>query len=271
MGPLAVRTLGQGTPILLLHGVLGSNRYWGGAFDELASRGRLLAPDLLGFGASPRPHSGYGPEEHGRALIESLRAQEVQEKVLIVGHSLGALLAIWLASNYPDMVRGVVAFAPPIFRDARHARQKIAQLNGLERLFALESKGASWVAKKACENLCGARPKLAARLFSMIRPELPHALAEDATRHSWTSYSKTVERVILAAEGVSWVASAQSNILFVAGTQDRILDIDLLRELSDHHAHVHLRPWVGEAHDLPLTQPERCLSAIASWDDLPQA
>lgn len=68
MGPLAVRGLGSGSPTLLLHGLLGSNRYWGGAFDRLADQGLLLVPDLLGFGASPRPLSGYGAGEHGRTL-----------------------------------------------------------------------------------------------------------------------------------------------------------------------------------------------------------
>jgi pimeloyl-ACP methyl ester carboxylesterase len=53
--PLAVRTLGQGPPTVLLHGLLGSDRYWGGGFDRLADSGLLLAPDLLGFGAFPRP------------------------------------------------------------------------------------------------------------------------------------------------------------------------------------------------------------------------
>jgi pimeloyl-ACP methyl ester carboxylesterase len=263
MGPLAVRALGQGPPTLLLHGLLGSNRYWGGAFDRLADRGLLLAPDLLGFGASPRPLSGYGPEEHGRALIGSLQTLKVSGKVLVVGHSLGALLAIWVACNHPDQVRGVVAFGPPLFRDPQHARRQIARLSRLERLFAFES----WAAKMACQNLCGARPRLAARLFSMIRPDIPHPLAEDATHHSWASYSETVRRVILAAEGARWLESARPPVLLVAGTEDRYLDLDFLRELADRRPHVHLRVWAGGGHDLPLTQPERCLSAIESWND----
>ncbi len=269
VGPLAVRVLGQGPPTLLLHGLLGSNRYWGGAFDRLADRGQLLAPDLLGFGASPRPLSGYGPDEHGRALIGSLRELHVSERPLVVGHSLGALLAIWMACNHPDQVRGVVAFGPPLFRDPQHARRQFAQLSALERLFGLENRATTWVAKTACRNLCCARPRLAARLFSMIRPDLPYPLAKDATRHSWISYSETVRRVILAAEGAKWLASARRPVLIVAGTRDRYLDLGFLSELADRHPHVHLRLWAGEGHDLPLTQPERCLSVIESWNDPP--
>jgi pimeloyl-ACP methyl ester carboxylesterase len=242
---------------------LGSNRYWGGAFDRLADNGLLLAPDLLGFGASARPASGYGPEEHGHALISSLRTMNVGGKLLLVGHSLGALLAIWMAGRYPDQVRGVVAFAPPLYRDPMQARQQIAQLGWLNRLFGPDK----WAAKLACQNLCQARPGLAARLYSILRPDLPYPLVEDSTRHSWVSYSETLRRVILAAEGANWLATATSPILMVAGTEDRYLDLEYLRSLADQNSQVQLHVWAGQEHDLPLSQPERCLKAIESWND----
>ncbi|WP_242343539.1 alpha/beta fold hydrolase [Anaeromyxobacter terrae] len=264
-GPLAVRVLGSGTPTLLLHGLLGSNRYWGGAFDRLADGGTLLVPDLLGFGASPRPLSGYGPEEHGRAVIASLRDLNVREPSLVVGHSLGALVAIWLACNHPERVRGVIAFAPPLFRDARHMRRQIAKQGVLQRVFGLQNPAATWLARLACRNLCSARPRLATRLYSALRPALPTPVLEDATRHSWISYSETVTRVILAADGAKWVAAALPPIVIVAGTQDRYLDVEFLRELVDGRPHHRLEVWDGEGHDLPLTRPDRCLDLIERW------
>jgi len=268
-GSLAVRVLGEGAPTLLLHGILGSNRYWGAAFDRLAANGLLLAPDLLGFGASPRPLSGYAPDEHGGALIASLDELQVRGPVLVVGHSLGALLAIWMARMYPERVRGVIAFAPPLFRDPRHARRQIAKAGGLERLFGLENRAATWIAGLVCRNLCEARPKLAARVYSAIRPTFPAPLIEDATRHSWVSYSETVRRVILAAEAATWFASEEGTreapMLVVAGDQDRYLDLEFLGGLVGQRSRTRLQVWAGAGHDLPLTQPERCLAAIESF------
>ena len=58
---LSVRVLGDtGPPIVLLHGLVASGVFWGGAYDRLADHHRLVVPDLLGFGRSPRPASGYG-------------------------------------------------------------------------------------------------------------------------------------------------------------------------------------------------------------------
>jgi pimeloyl-ACP methyl ester carboxylesterase len=259
-GSLAVRVLGQGPPTLLLHGFMGSNRYWGGAYDRLADQSLVLAPDLLGFGASPRPASGYGPDDHGRALVRSLEELEVRGEVQVVGHSTGALLALWLASKYPDKVRRVVAIAPPLFRDPEHARLQLRQLGVLERLFAFQD----WAAKMFCKTLCEKRPRLAVKLYAMIRPELPYPVLEDATRHSWTSYSETVKKVILAAEALRWLTSARCEVLLVAGTEDRMLDLGLFRELSEHYSHVQLRIVPGAGHHLPLTQPDECLAAIES-------
>ena len=258
MGSLAVRVLGQDPPTLLLHGFMGSNRYWGAAYDRLADRSLLLAPDLLGFGASPHPASGYGPDDHGSALVHSLEELDVCGDLQVVGHSTGALLALWLSGKYPDKVRRVVAIAPPLFRDPGHARRQLRQLGLLERLFAFQD----WAAKLFCKALCEKRPRLAARLYAMIRPELPYPVLEDATRHSWTSYSETVRKVIFAAEAVQWLTSARCEIVLVAGTEDRLLDLDLFRELSDRYPHVQLRIVPGAGHHLPLTRPDDCLAAI---------
>jgi pimeloyl-ACP methyl ester carboxylesterase len=257
-----VRVLGSGSPTLLLHGLMGSNRYWGGAFDCLAENGALIVPDLLGFGASPRPASGYGPEEHGRAVIESLRDLNVVEPALVVGHSLGALIAIWMAYNHPDRVRGVVAFAPPLFRDARHARRQMAKLGAVERLFALQSRATTWVATLACSSICSAHPRLAVRLYALARPAILLPVLEDAIRHSWVSYSQTVARVILAAEGARWLASARVPIVVIAGTRDRHLDVEFLRDLVDACPPHNLEVWEGDGHDLPLFRPDRCVAAI---------
>jgi len=262
-----VRVIGKGPPLVLLHGLLGSNRYWGTAFDRLSAGHLLVVPDVLGFGSSPRPPFGYGPQEHGGALLASLDNLQVQEPSLIVGHSLGALLALWLARHHPERVSGVVAFGPPVYRNIEDARQRVSQLAPIERLFGLGSPWSTRVAELACNELCGKRPGLAARLFSRIRPDLPRALLEDATRHSWTSYSETLRRVILNDEGLTWIQEAGPPVLLVAGTRDRHLDLELLGAAVQQSAHAQLELWDGAGHDIPIEQPQRCLAVIERWDD----
>ena len=262
LGSLAVRVHGAGTATLLLHGFMGSNRYWGAAYDRLADGGLVLAPDLLGFGDSPRPERGYGPDDHGGALINSLTELEVGGPMLVVGHSTGALLALWLASRYPDRVSRVVAISPPLFRDQQHARRQVRRLGRLERLFAFQD----WASMIFCKTLCQKRPHLATRLYARIRPEFPYPILQDATRHSWISYSETIKKVILAAEASQWLASTSRPVDLIAGTEDNLMDLGYLRELSARYSQVRLRIIPGADHQLPLTRPEECLAVI---EDLP--
>lgn len=144
-------------------------------------------PDLLGFGRSPRPESGYTPDAHADAVAETMRTAGVEAPILIGGHSLGALVALRLAIRHPDLVSGVVAFAPPIYRDEATARRQIGSTDPLARLLLVNEE----LCAKACEFMCR-HPRLSAALVRLARPTLPAPLATDRVEHSWASYHETV-------------------------------------------------------------------------------
>lgn len=70
---LLVRTHGvQGSPVMLLHGLVGSGAYWGRTYDRLAGQHRLIVPDLLGFGGSADAGTSFGPDDHVAAIRSML-------------------------------------------------------------------------------------------------------------------------------------------------------------------------------------------------------
>jgi pimeloyl-ACP methyl ester carboxylesterase len=106
LGTLNVRRLGLvGPPVVLLHGMCGSHQYLGSDFDVLAASSQLIVPDLLGFGKSPKPPSGYGPIEHAEAVAACLREANIDEPAIVVGHSLVALA---LMESHPTLVDSVI-------------------------------------------------------------------------------------------------------------------------------------------------------------------
>lgn len=259
-GGLAVRTLGTvGPPVVLLHGLPSSGRFWGAEYDTLATHARLVVPDLLGFGRSPRPTGGYGPDDHADAVAATLHRMHVDdEPAFVVGHSVGALVALRLAVRHPSLVAGIVGFGPPIYRDYNAARHHIAHLGPLSRLFGLDTR---W-AELACTWLCQRHRRTAARLAGHFRPDLPRALAADAVEHSWESFSETLTRVVLAAEAPTWLDQIDTPIHLIVGDQDPLVDVPFLNELSHTHRPLHLDVWAGAGHDLPLTDPRACRTAI---------
>lgn len=111
--PVAV--LGEGPPLLLLHGFDSSFLEFRRLAPLLAASHRLYIPDLHGFGFTPRPSAGdYSPAgvlAHLEALLAVLQAQDPQPLGLI-GASMGGAVAVELARRCPERIRRLLLLAP---------------------------------------------------------------------------------------------------------------------------------------------------------------
>jgi pimeloyl-ACP methyl ester carboxylesterase len=257
-GPLVVRTLGRsGPPIVLLHGFMGSNAYWGAAFDTLAADHRLIVPDLLGFGESPKPPAGYGPDEHADAVAATLQDLGIEEPAVIVAHSFGTLVALRLAVRHPGLVRSVVAFGPPLYPDQQTAHEGIARTGPLGGLLTFESP----LARRTCIWF-HEHPGVSTALVRLLRPGLPAPVARDTSSHTWESYWGTMSKVILPAEGEEWLREIRIPVRLVLGDRDQITSPHYLKEITQLHPWVSFSLVPGGGHDLPLTHPQQCLEQI---------
>lgn len=235
-GTLAARVLGAaGVPVVLLHGQAGSGRYWGAVFDGLACGHRVVVPDLLGFGSSPRPDVSYDAERHADAVLSCLDELGIAEPVVLVGHSLGCIVALRLATRDPGRVRAVVGFAPPIYRDPGSARSHLIALGFGARLFAMDTP----VAKAVYSVVCRRSPGLAGALARLVRLDLPGPIAQDGVRYSWDSYSRSLRRLLLDAPALPWLSQLQVPVRLVAALDDAVVDAALLHEISGRC------PWPG--------------------------
>lgn len=97
---------GTGRPILALHGLASNARWWDLVARRLSPPNRVIAPDLRGHGRSDKPPSGYSFAEVGGDLIALVGALHMRQP-LVVGHSWGASVALWLGAHLAE-VAGVV-------------------------------------------------------------------------------------------------------------------------------------------------------------------
>jgi pimeloyl-ACP methyl ester carboxylesterase len=111
---LHYRTMGEGPPIVLVHGLGGESRN----FDylplaELAQRWRLVLVDRPGSGHSPRRDERQaGIAAQARIVLAFLRAMQFERPPLLVGHSLGGAIALSVALQEPQAVAGIALVAP---------------------------------------------------------------------------------------------------------------------------------------------------------------
>jgi pimeloyl-ACP methyl ester carboxylesterase len=105
-------TVGQGQPILLLHGFGASIGHWKKNIAVLAAAGyQVYALDLLGFGGSDKPNIAYAMELW-QDLVYDFWQDLVQRPAVIVGNSIGGLLTLMLLANRPDMATHGILLNP---------------------------------------------------------------------------------------------------------------------------------------------------------------
>jgi pimeloyl-ACP methyl ester carboxylesterase len=112
---LAVHERGEGEPVVMVHSGGFSARQWRKLGEVLASSHRVLAPDLLGYGASsPWPLGAPFHLGQDLAALETL-IDSLKRPAHLVGHSYGGLLALKLALSRPQKVRSLALFEPVAF------------------------------------------------------------------------------------------------------------------------------------------------------------
>jgi pimeloyl-ACP methyl ester carboxylesterase len=104
---VSYRRGGSGPVLLLLHGITNSSATWEGVADELTEHFTVVAPDLLGHGASATPRGDYSLGAHAAGVRDLLSALGI-DRVTVVGHSLGGGIAMQFAYQFPERCERLV-------------------------------------------------------------------------------------------------------------------------------------------------------------------
>ena len=92
---------GSGPALLLLHGIGNNCQTWSGVIDRLAESHTVIAPDLLGHGASDKPRGDYSIAAYANGMRDLLSVLDI-EQATVVGHSLGGGIALQFAYQFPE-------------------------------------------------------------------------------------------------------------------------------------------------------------------------
>lgn len=100
------------TPLILLHGFGAAIGHWRHNISVLAEQHPVYAFDLVGFGASQKPKAEYNAYFWAEQAYQFWR-QLINVPVVLVGNSIGSLIALTIAKKYPEMVAGLVLLSLP--------------------------------------------------------------------------------------------------------------------------------------------------------------
>jgi pimeloyl-ACP methyl ester carboxylesterase len=108
---------GHGRPVVFLHGWLGSWRYWFPTMERVAENFRTYSFDFWGFGESRRKSTYESIQNYSDQVIRFLDELGI-DRCLLVGHSMGGMVALKTAINHPKRISRVAAVGAPIVGDS---------------------------------------------------------------------------------------------------------------------------------------------------------
>jgi pimeloyl-ACP methyl ester carboxylesterase len=138
--------MGEGRPVVLIHGAFGDLRDWQGAPAEaLAPLGQLIAIDRPGHGLSRRPRFNGSPADQAAQIFTGLEQAGVERPVL-VGHSMGGMAALAMAASRPEALSGLVLVNPIAFPEIRPLEHTVLAPRAVPVVGPLLSEAGRWSA-----------------------------------------------------------------------------------------------------------------------------
>ncbi|HEX8182405.1 MAG TPA: alpha/beta fold hydrolase [Candidatus Saccharimonadales bacterium] len=169
--------------IVLLHGLGSSSANWHELTPLLKASYRCITIDLLGFGSSPKPQwVSYSMEDHIRSIQATLNALHLHQPYILLGHSLGSLLATRYARHHANYIRRLILLSPPVY----------APIDTIKNRSARQRTSIYLRAYRFLRTHHRATPENMARLGNL----LPHVNPFAITRDTWTPFVRSLEQCI---------------------------------------------------------------------------
>lgn len=107
-GELYFESIGKGKPLIFIHAGFSDHRDWKYQIEDFGKEFNTIVYDQRGAGNSSVPISSFSPADDLRAVMDHLKI----EKTAVIGHSLGATIALDFALQYPERVSSLILIAP---------------------------------------------------------------------------------------------------------------------------------------------------------------
>lgn len=272
-GPVHVERRGSGPPMVLVHGLGSSHVHWLAVSRELGRTHRLHMPDLPGFGHTPLAGRSATVESYGRLLGRLM--DELQGPAVLVGNSMGALLAMVAARERPEDVAALILVSPPAPRPLRAPLER-----NLAILFSAytwpglgEVTRELWVRLQGPEGIVRSTFEICCSSPEDVPEDVLHAARELAARrprhddvHAFLSAYRSIWVYLLNG----WrfdrlLREIQTPTLVIRGTADRLVPPVVSDRLSRVRPDWNYVSLEGIGHMPQVDDPESFLAATSRW------
>jgi pimeloyl-ACP methyl ester carboxylesterase len=266
---------GEGPPMVLVHGLGGSHLNWCLLAPHLVGRYRVLAVDLAGFGLT-HPEGRATTVPANARLLERFLAEVVGEPAVLVGNSMGGMIAILHAARRPASVTALALLDPavPLALGARLDPQVTAAF----AMYAVPGLGQWFLAK----SRAGVSPRRQVKRVLNLVCANAKAVPEEMVLASMSLLEQRAEipgldeAFLTAARSVVWTGATSRRyytamsrvrvpVYLMAGDQDRLVPVASAREVARRNPSWRFDVLAGVGHVPQLEVPELVGSRIKDW------
>ncbi len=202
--------VGDGPPVVLVHGIASSSVTFELLTPLLADHHRSISIDLLGFGESPSPKGAqYTMEEHVAALANTIDSLGIHEKFVLVGHSMGALISARFAAINNNRVSKLVLVSPPVYVHP-------------EAIGDPRDRARTDLHMRAYDYL-RSNKRFTIRNASMLSRLSPIKNVLDVSERNWNAFVLSLQNLIESQTTISDLASVTVPIEVIYGSLDPFL------------------------------------------------
>ena len=248
MQDIFAEDIGNGTPLVLVHGFLGSSEMWNPQINFFKDNFRIIAPALPGFGKSRDIHSCDSIECMAKSILNFLENKKIKSFNLL-GHSMGGMIVQEMAKIAGDKILKLVCYGtgprgniPGRFETIDQSRKKL-KINGLKDTAHRIAK--TWFIEEE-----------KAKYFY---------LCEEAGKQ--TSIEATDNGLIAMKnwDGVDNLKNIKNETLIVWGEKDKAYNFDQVETLSNNIPNSDLKIIKGCSHNVHLEKPSEFNKVIEEF------
>ena len=213
--------------VVMIHGIGNTADAWNDVINELPPNVRVQA----------------------RSIASTLVKQRLFQRVILVGHSLGALISIEIAKRYPYMVRGLILCSPPIYKNDSESSLILSSDKILTKIYKVAAKDA----KKKPEFY-----KKAAKIAKVAKITSPSFTVNDDTL---PSYIKSLKSSIIHQNSFDDISKLKMPIHIIYGRFDPLVVSGNLKDIAKNNANVTVQS-INAMHEVTNTYTPKIIKNL---------
>jgi pimeloyl-ACP methyl ester carboxylesterase len=259
------RRAGSGPVIVLIHGMAGSSATWRYVMPTLAERFTVIAPDLLGHGASEKPRGDYSLGAFASGVRDLLLALG-HDRATLVGQSLGGGIAMQFAYQFPERCERLVLASSGGLGNEVNIALRLLALPGAEYVLAVGCN--SWIHELGTTvggwlAHVGLRPTPTLEQIWQSYGSLTDSVTRTAFAHTLRSVVDVAGQRVSATDRLYLAAEVPTMILW--GDRDKIIPVDQGRATHNAIRGSRLEIFEGAGHFTYCEQPERFCEVLTDF------